>query len=70
MSALRKSSALPTSSNTSVYELRMVPADKVAQVVDDFLSEGPATIEKDLQPDGTFTIRVRRLGASEPARRK
>lgn len=62
MSVLR---AAQKPTDEAVYELRGVPADKVAQVVDDFLSEGPATVEKDIQADGTFTIRVRRLGPRE-----
>ena len=58
MSAQQKKSTEPSSN--SVYILTKVPAEKVAQVIDDFLSEGPATIRKELEADGTYTIRVRR----------
>ena len=55
-------STAPTKASEEVFELRGVPADKVAQVLDDFVSEGPSAVEKEQQPDGTFVIRMRRLG--------
>lgn len=58
MSAQQKKSTEPSAN--SIYVLTKVPAEKVAQVIDDFLSEGPATIRKELETDGTYTIRVRR----------
>jgi hypothetical protein len=64
MAARRNIPAQQNASDDVVYELRHVPPEKVAQVVDDFLSESPANVEKVAEPDGTYTIRVRRLSSA------
>ena len=61
MMTWQRSKAPANSADETVFELRGVPADKVAEVVDDFLSEGPSAVDKELEKDGTFTIRIRRL---------
>ena len=48
--AVAQQSTAPTKAE-EVFELRGVPADKVAQVLDDFVSEGPSAVEKEQQPD-------------------